>query len=193
MKPAAPGRPRVNSSEPGLGATLAPAVPRRETSAGGTPTSPLEATWHESCSHDGMRSSPNQRLQRQPSKPETRVALKALPRENHVRLDQLFEQLADAVRQTQTRHVARLWPEFEVELLAHLDLEERLVFPHLARLDPAGIESLAWEHAQIRQKLDEISSDLGDHLSQLPSITEFLELLKAHARREDLLMYRWAE
>jgi hypothetical protein len=140
-----------------------------------------------------MASSPHRRSPEQAKKPQIRVGLRALPRENHVRLDQLFEQLAEAVRQDQARHVARLWPDFETELLSHLDLEERLVFPHLAGVDAAGVERLAWEHAQIRQKLDEISGDLEDHLSQLPSIGEFLELLKAHARREDLLMYRWAD
>lgn len=119
--------------------------------------------------------------------------MRALPRENHVRLDRLFEQLDRAVRSGELRSITRLWPDFEAELLAHLDLEERLVFPHLDRLDPAGIEQLAWEHVQIRDKVDLLSNDLESHISDLSLLLEFLELLKAHARREDLLMYRWAD
>ena len=48
------------------------------------------------------------------------------------------------------------------------------------------------EHARIRQLLGELGVGVDLHLVRLELAREFIDFLRAHARREEALLYRWA-
>lgn len=49
------------------------------------------------------------------------------------------------------------------------------------------------EHAAFRKTLDELGVGVDLHAVKLDVAQEFVNALRAHARREDQLLYRWAE
>jgi hypothetical protein len=111
---------------------------------------------------------------------------------DHQRLDALFERLLAAFHADARGELAPLWAEFDSRLRAHLALEEEHILPEFARMDPAEARALADEHVQIRKRLSELDIAVDLHLASEPTIDALIKLLRAHAKREDELMYRWA-
>lgn len=111
---------------------------------------------------------------------------------DHQRLDALFERLLAAFHADARSELCPLWTEFDSRLRAHLALEEEHILPELARVDPVEARALIEEHVQIRQRLSELDIAVDLHLARQPAIGALVELLRAHAKREDELMYRWA-
>lgn len=116
-----------------------------------------------------------------------------LLRRDHARLDALFTELLDQFEEGNQHDVRAAWVEFDDGLTAHLDLEERVILPLFAQVDRAEAEALRAEHVRIRQLLAELGVGVDLHLVRLDLAREFIDALRAHARREDQLLYRWAE
>lgn len=119
--------------------------------------------------------------------------LRALLEHDHDRLESLYEKLIAAFRADAGDEVIRLWSQFEVRLLRHMDVEEELILPALADEDPAEVEVLLAEHAEIRRTLTELGIAVDLHSTRSEVVEQFLALLRRHAAREDALAYRWAE
>jgi len=111
----------------------------------------------------------------------------------HDQLDQLFEQLLEALRADAREDARRLWAEFDERLNAHMEFEEREVLPALHAAWPGEAAALAAEHEQIRAKLGELGVALDRHEIRAELVAEFVEQLRRHARRESALAYQWAE
>jgi polyisoprenoid-binding protein YceI len=112
--------------------------------------------------------------------------------EDHARLDRSFIALVD---EAETRDQADLRPEwqaFERELLAHMAAEETHVIAAFRRQEPAEAEALLREHEEIRTKLTEMGIDLELHALRPERVAAFVAELRAHARREESLLYPWA-
>ena len=124
---------------------------------------------------------------------EERASLRGVLTSDHARLDQLFQDLVGALRADAREDAARLWGRFDSELSAHMDLEERLILPAFFEENAAEANSLLEEHAQIRRLLTELGLGLDLHLTRAEVVEDFVERLRRHARREDELMYAWAE
>ena len=86
-----------------------------------------------------------------------------------------------------------LWTQFDHELLSHMEAEERFVLPTFARVDAEEALSLLREHGVIRAQLLELGVAVDLHLARYTRALELVELLRAHAGREDNLLYRWAD
>jgi hemerythrin-like domain-containing protein len=112
---------------------------------------------------------------------------------DHARLDALFEQLTAAFNANATAELPQLWTAFESGLTSHLALEERDILPEFARLAPAEAAVLMREHAEIRKQLSQLGIALDLHLTRAEAVAELVRLLRSHAKREDALMYRWAQ
>jgi hemerythrin-like domain-containing protein len=84
------------------------------------------------------------------------------------------------------------WSRFERELSSHLDLEEHEILPAFARAHLAEAQGLRDEHTAIRAALTEMGVDLDLHCLRADRVEAFIQLLRAHARREDGLLYPWA-
>ena len=116
-----------------------------------------------------------------------------LLRRDHARLDALFTELLDQFAEGNQRQMRAAWTDLDAGLTSHLDLEDRRILPLLAKVDPGEARALGAEHVRIRRLLAELGVGLDLHLVQLDRVREFIDLLRAHARREDQLLYRWAD
>jgi Hemerythrin HHE cation binding domain len=122
-----------------------------------------------------------------------RAGLRSLLSRDHERLEQLFEDLCAAFDADAPQDAARLWGELDQGLSAHMDFEERYVLPGFRAVDPREAGDLLQEHELIRRRLIELGVGVDLHLLRVEVVTDFIALLRAHARREDALIYRWAE
>jgi hemerythrin-like domain-containing protein len=105
----------------------------------------------------------------------------------------LFEKVLTAFEADAQDEAARLWTAFERGLRAHFELEELHILPELAKVDAAESAALLAEHAQLRSKLGELGVGVDLHLTRQGAVADFIATLKAHAAREDALMYRFAQ
>jgi hypothetical protein len=111
---------------------------------------------------------------------------------SHQHLDDLYGQLLAAM-EANAPDVCALWTRFDHELLAHMEAEERFVLPKFAHVDANEAMSLLREHGAIREQLLEIGVAIDLHQARYARALELVEKLRAHAGREDHLLYRWAD
>lgn len=112
---------------------------------------------------------------------------------DHRRIEQTFERLLDAFRADDRPALGPLWGRFESHLQRHMAFEERDLIPALMRVDRAAAQGLLNEHQHIRRRLAELGAAVDLHLVRFDAAREFVEELRAHARHEDELLYRWAD
>lgn len=112
---------------------------------------------------------------------------------DHKRLDALFERLLEDVRSGDWAVCQTTWSKFETDLLAHLEIEESLIFPSFERENPSETAALRGEHAIIRGLLADMSVRLELHAERELSVRTFVDALRAHAAREEELFYRWTK
>lgn len=124
---------------------------------------------------------------------EDKRSLRQMLTLEHERLDQLFEALLAALRVDARDDAARLWGEFDAGLSAHMELEERYLFPALSEDNPREAAELRKEHETIRTQLTQLGIGIDLHRTCAETVSHFVELLRAHAKRENALAYQWAE
>jgi len=111
---------------------------------------------------------------------------------SHQHLDELYAQLLSAM-ESDAPDVQALWTRFDHELLAHMEAEERYVLPRFAHVDENEAMALLREHGTIRAQLLEIGVAVDLHAARYTRALDLVEKLRAHAGREDHLLYRWAD
>jgi polyisoprenoid-binding protein YceI len=112
--------------------------------------------------------------------------------DDHARLERLFIALIDEAQTGEQAGLRSAWQASEMALLAHMDAEERHVVGAFGRQEPAEAEALLGEHEQIRAKLNEMAIALDLHSLRSERLVAFVAELRAHARREEALLYPWA-
>lgn len=112
---------------------------------------------------------------------------------DHERLERVLEQVLAAFEANDREGVATSWTRFDAQLLAHLAAEERHLIPALFRVNQRDARSLLEEHRHIRARLTELGAGVDLHIVRLAAARAFIEELRAHARHEDSLLYRWAD
>ena len=60
-------------------------------------------------------------------------------------------------------------------------------------MDPEEAVALLREHGQIRELLLELGVAVDLHAIRFEQSRRFIDMLRAHADREDRLLYRWAD
>lgn len=124
-----------------------------------------------------------------PDRPSLRDSLLRDHEEINLALDRLVEAF-----ETGDRDAARdAFRELDTKLSAHLALEEEVLLPEFAELDPGEAAQIAGEHGTIRAMIDELGVGTDLHVTRVPAIRKLVETLRAHARREDALFYRWID
>jgi hemerythrin-like domain-containing protein len=113
--------------------------------------------------------------------------------QDHVRIERLFTELLGAFATGDREAIASEWTRFDEALRAHLDAEEMHILPLFRAVDVDEAARIAEDHAYFRGKLGELAVCVDLHVVSLPMATEFVDRLRAHAAREDALMYRWAD
>lgn len=84
------------------------------------------------------------------------------------------------------------WALFERELTAHLDAEERFILPRFAEAHADEAQGLRREHDEIRRLVLELGVGVDLHCLRATAADQLIDRLRAHARREDALLYPWA-
>jgi len=110
----------------------------------------------------------------------------------HEMIERALATLVDAYA-TGEHDVAReAFRSFDRRLAAHLSMEETVLLPDFAIAYPAEAAQIAREHGEIRALIDELGIGTDLHCTRLPAIRGLANQLRAHARHEDALFYRWA-
>jgi hypothetical protein len=74
-----------------------------------------------------------------------------------------------------------------------MELEERDLFPAFTTVNAPEAAALLHEHDRIRQRLLDLGIGVDLHLTRDYQVEEFIRDLRAHAAREDALLYQWAQ
>lgn len=111
---------------------------------------------------------------------------------DHRGLERTFDALLLAF-EADADEAATLWTQLDAALERHFQMEERELFPEFARINPREAEELTKEHAEIRRQLLVLGIGVDLHLTRFEMVRELVDKLRAHAAREDDLLYRWAE
>ena len=111
---------------------------------------------------------------------------------DHARLDALFVELLDQFAEGNRRAVRAAWAQLDDGLAAHMAAEERHLLPLFEKIDLRETLALKAEHVSIRRMLAELGVGIDLDLVQPDLARAFIATLRAHARREDELLYRWA-
>jgi hypothetical protein len=74
-----------------------------------------------------------------------------------------------------------------------MEAEERFVLPLFAHIDLAEARELLRQHGRIREQLLELGIAVDLHYIRFERSQDFVQLLLAHADREERLLYRWAD
>jgi hemerythrin-like domain-containing protein len=127
-----------------------------------------------------------------PSEREGTGDLRRMLSADHERLERLFIELIAAFEADAREDVACLWSEFDVGLRTHLQLEEQHIFPEFGKAHAAEVAALLRDHELIRAQLLELGVGVDLHITNDERVERFIDRLRAHAAREDALMYQWA-
>jgi hemerythrin-like domain-containing protein len=114
-------------------------------------------------------------------------------REDHQRLERVFETLLNYVHVDDREGMQAAWDDFERGLSAHLEVEEAEMIPVLDRDNQEEAAAIRRDHAMIRRTLAELGVRLDIHLLREETVEAFVRLLRSHAAREEALLYRAAD
>jgi hemerythrin len=110
---------------------------------------------------------------------------------SHRVIDHMLTELLAAVEADDRDQLRALWRPLETELRAHMEAEERFIFPGFATIDLEEATELLSDHGRIRAQLLELGVAIDLHYVRARMCRALVDRLRAHARREDDLMYRW--
>ena len=119
-------------------------------------------------------------------------AVRAVFSQDHERLERQFQSIVAEASCGDPIALREAWRVFEKELLAHFDDEETQILPAFALQEPIKARALLDEHERIRVGLTKLGVDLDLHCLRAERVADFIAALRAHARREDELLYPWA-
>jgi hemerythrin-like domain-containing protein len=112
---------------------------------------------------------------------------------DHRELEDLFAGVLDAFEANDHEGVGELWTAFEDRITKHLEAEERFMIPQLFLSRPREARTILEEHRHIRTRLVELGCRVDLHTLRLETARGFIDELRAHARHEDNVLYRWAD
>jgi len=116
-----------------------------------------------------------------------------LLRDEHVHLEQVYEMVLNAYRAGDWNYVAASWNVFEAALRAHMEAEERHVFPRFMGASPAEAHQLLAEHDELRSMLETLGVNIELHAVPGTVAEELIRRLREHGEHEERVLYPWLE
>jgi hemerythrin-like domain-containing protein len=113
--------------------------------------------------------------------------------QHHRSLDERLDKLMRRAREEDPAALRAEWAVFERELSRHMEQEEAEILPIFAKHDPAEAHALLSEHCAIRNALLDLGLNLDLHCLRAEAVDDFVQRLRAHAKREDAALYPWAQ
>jgi len=111
---------------------------------------------------------------------------------DHQSLDASFDAIVRESACDEPLELRDAWQTFERQLVAHFDAEEAHVLPVFGRSKPKEAQEILDEHARLRGRLVELAIDLDLHCLKPDVVSTFVDELRSHVAREELLLYPWA-
>jgi len=112
---------------------------------------------------------------------------------DHDRLEHAFQAIVTRAYGGDVQELEGQWLIFQRALLGHLEAEEKYLIPALAQDRPGEAAVLLEDHTRIRDMLLELGIDLDLHCLRAERVDAFVEVLRAHAHREEHTFYPWAD
>jgi len=112
---------------------------------------------------------------------------------HHEDLDRRISVLLMKADSGDNHELAGEWNRFERELLRHFELEEREVFPRFSREHFEDAAALKQEHEALRRDLLALGIRADLHFLRAEAVRAFVADLRAHAAREEELLYPWSD
>ncbi len=109
---------------------------------------------------------------------------------DHRRLEIVFQQVLAAVEGDDRACLSPAWSDFELGLLTHMRAEEAYLLPALLESSPRDARAIVTEHQHIRSRLLDLGAAVDLHTLRFETARGFIDELRAHARREDAILYR---
>ena len=113
--------------------------------------------------------------------------------QHHREIEEACLTLLSAGFADEPRDLARCWGEIEHQLYDHMMAEEHFLFPAYQHAEPENAQDLRDQHARLREQALEIGVAIQLHAVRMEQIEAFVAELRAHARNEEVGLYRWAE
>jgi iron-sulfur cluster repair protein YtfE (RIC family) len=111
----------------------------------------------------------------------------------HHQLDERLATLIYDARTGDERPLRACFASLETDLRRHMDEEERELLPAFAAEYPVEAAAIRAEHEEIRRLLADLGVGLDLRLFRLETAEALALQLRAHAMREEALMYPWAQ
>lgn len=112
--------------------------------------------------------------------------------QEHARLDAMLATVLELTHADVRPRLERQWAVFEESLLSHLEAEETLLLPVVAKHDGAFAARIRDEHTKIRALLGEIGVGLELHMVREERMHQLAQFLRDHAAMEEGPLYLWA-
>jgi hypothetical protein len=116
-------------------------------------------------------------------------AVRARLAADHRVLDDLISRLVHDVDAASHRHLQTAWCDFEHRLLAHLDVEDRLLLPLLQVSHRVEVARSRAEHFRIRALMSALGSAIELRTVSQSAVKALAHLLHAHTAHEDRFLY----
>ena len=124
---------------------------------------------------------------------QTQGRLDDLLTADHAALDVTYRRMVGKFLGGDPDAIRAEWTLMEKQLEAHLRAEEQFILPRFESSYPDEAEQIRLEHKQIRDSLLQLGIDLDLHSLRADAGAAFIQTLRAHAQREERLLYKWAQ
>ena len=114
-------------------------------------------------------------------------------RDEHVYLERVYEVLLNAYCSGDWVVVREQWNAFEDALRRHMAFEEKAVLPAFRAVNAVEVDALLAEHEQLKKELDTLGVNVELHCVPEADAQALIARLRAHALREDSILYPWVE
>ena len=112
---------------------------------------------------------------------------------DHAEIELLLQDLLAGFDSGERTVASSAFQAFDRRLSAHLAFEDEMLLPLLAGIDRQEADEIAAEHRAIRTRVETLAIADNLHLSRASEIHALVELLRAHARREEAALYWLAD
>ncbi|HSN84620.1 MAG TPA: hemerythrin domain-containing protein [Polyangiales bacterium] len=124
---------------------------------------------------------------------DTEMSVRESLGSDHEAINRALSDLANAVEGADFPTILEVFRDVDRGLRAHMYGEERYLFRDFEESHPADVRELREDHDRFHRKLDELMIETELHTLRKESIDALIEELRAHASKENVTLYEWAD
>lgn len=113
--------------------------------------------------------------------------------EEHMRIEDLLGQMITAIQGEHGESAMRIWGRFRTALLVHLEADDSDLIAALPRAYESNARVLGQEHQHLRSRVSDLNAAGPCDAKHVADLRLLRDILRAHARNDDRLLYGWAD